>query len=168
MVKRHQTNRGAIPRNDAGLRVFFGRSDLTGAKERRQPDGLTGEGVHSALLPIHHADRRPALEAGRPELLHGLDRGAPGGHDILDETDALAGLEGTLEHTVGSITLRPVSNDQEGQPGCKRGGSGERDGAELGARQPVGPLGTLADKGCDPLAELAQSSGSVSNRYLSR
>src|SRR5262245_36435589 len=79
----------------------FGHSSRTRevlhGEERPKPDRHAGERIHSALLPVDHADGRPALE---PRLAERLDRGHRGAarrDHVLDEADPLPRLVDPLD-----------------------------------------------------------------------
>src|SRR4051794_27966805 len=74
-------------------------------KQRAQPDRGAGEAVGAALLAIDHAHGIGDAEAGLAQGGHGLDGGAAGGDDVLDEADALAGLECALDAVGGAVLL---------------------------------------------------------------
>src|SRR6478672_12260508 len=95
-----------------------------------QADGVTREGVGSALLPIDHADSRPDDETGLADGRDRLDERPSRGHDVLDEAHELALLEGALEPVCGAVGLRLVADHDERQPARQRSRRGERHGAE--------------------------------------
>ena len=75
-------------------------------KMRPQPDRDAGQRVRTALLAIDDADRRRALEPRLAQRLNGLDRGAAGRHDVLDEANPFAGRKLALEPVAGAVLLR--------------------------------------------------------------
>src|SRR3954449_7970673 len=99
---------------------FSHLQELGRTKERPQADGVAGERVHSALLAVDDADRRSALQTGLAQRLDGLDGGAAGGDDVLDQADLLARLEDALEPLAGSVALLLLADDQERQAGRER------------------------------------------------
>src|SRR6478672_13864716 len=129
---------------------------LRGPKQRPQPDPDTGEPVHSTLLTIDDADRRPAVQPGLAERLDRGHRGAARGDHVLDETDAFAVLEHTLEAVAGPVLLGLLADDQEGQARGERGGSRERYGAQLRPREPDGLGLELSHGASDPLPQRAE------------
>src|SRR5512132_575767 len=129
---------------------------LRGPKQRPQPDPDTGERVHSTLLTIDDADRRPAVQPGLAERLDRGHRGAARGDHVLDETDAFAVLEHTLEAVAGPVFLGLLADDQEGQARGVRGGSRERYGAQLRPREPDGLGLELSHGPSDPLPQRAE------------
>jgi hypothetical protein len=76
---------------------------------------LARECVDPTLLPIHHADGRRALETLRTQSLDGARRGTATRHDVLDETDFLAGRKVPFHAARRSVLLLLVSDDQEGK-----------------------------------------------------
>src|SRR5215207_8047506 len=92
---------------------FSRLDDLLGPEKRHQTDGLARESVDPALLPIHHADGRRALETLPTQSLDGARRGIAARHDVLDETHLLAGPIGPFHAARRSVLLLLVPDDQE-------------------------------------------------------
>src|SRR6478672_11313703 len=86
---------------------------LRGPKQRPQPDPDTGERVHSTLLTIDDADRRPAGQASLAERLDRGHRGAARGDHVLDEAHAFTFLKDAFEAVAGAVLLGPLAHDQE-------------------------------------------------------
>src|SRR6478672_9754224 len=107
------------------LRAFCSTCDSAGCIQRPHSHGETRESVDSALLPVDHADRISALETGRAEGLDGLPGRPSGGDNVLDQADAVAHLEPTLEPVVGAVALLRLPDDQEREAGAERGRGGE-------------------------------------------
>src|SRR3712207_5732881 len=93
--------------------TFSSIEQLGRPKQRGQTHRLPRERVDSSLLAIDHAHRVAALETGRPERVHGGERGAARGDDVLDEADALTGVEEPLEAVRRAVALRLLAHDQE-------------------------------------------------------
>ena len=132
------------------------------------PDGsAAGQSVGSALLPIDHADRDSALQAGFAKTVERLDRGAARGDDVLDEQTRSPGSYAPRggPHRVVLRLLRTIRN---GRPEERRRCSGEGDRAQLRAGEPHCIGLVLGDRRRDVLTEGGQRSGRVSKRYLSR
>src|SRR5438132_14294228 len=89
--------------------------ELGGPKEGPETHRIARESVRSALLPVDDADRCSALETGLAERPYGLDRGASGGDDVLDETRYGAGLEDALEPVLRAVALGLLAHDHERQ-----------------------------------------------------
>src|SRR5438067_7825189 len=118
------------------LRAFCSPCDLARRENRPHSHRETRESVDSALLPVDHTDPVSALEPGRTERLDGLRGRSSGGDHVLDQADAIARLEPTLEQVAGAVTLLGLPDDQERQSGAKRGRGGEYDRPELGPCEP--------------------------------
>src|SRR5262245_13343465 len=80
-------------------------------EKRPQTHGVAREGVRPALLPVDRTDGRTDDETGLTDSRDRLDERSPGGHDVLDEADELAFLEGSLEPVRSAVALRLVAND---------------------------------------------------------
>jgi hypothetical protein len=136
--------------------AFSGRQELGSGEKCPQNDRVTGESGGSALLAIDDADRGSALQAGLPKRLDGLHGRASGGHHVLHETHSFAGLELAFEAFGRTVVLRLLAHDHERQAGMERRRGKQRDGSELGAREP-GRVGLgLRDGVSDPGAERLQ------------
>jgi len=112
--------------------AFRVAQELGGPEKGLQAHPFFGERILPTLLAVDDADRRADLKPGLPERLHGLDRCARRGHDVLDEAHALAHFEGAFEPVRGAVALRVLADDQERSARCERGRSRESNGAELG------------------------------------
>ena len=140
--------------------------DVTCPKERRERDPSGGESLHSALLPIDHADGPIAPETGLPERLDRGDRGAAARDHVLDEADRLAGLPEALEARSVPYSLASLRTMRNGSP----------DASEAEAASATAPSSGPASRSArSPETASAirrpssrSSSGSVSKRYLSR
>src|ERR1051325_1533608 len=119
--------------------TFWGLRELGDREKYPQMDTFVGEGFHSSLLPVDHADRVSHLQPGfaqRPRRRRG---GAAGGDHVLDETHELALLEGALDAFGRPVVLRFLADDQERQTGRERRRGRERDRAELRPGEANGP-----------------------------
>src|SRR5260370_39280853 len=99
------------------LRAFCSARDLARRENRPHSHRETRESVDSALLPIDHTDPVSALEPGRTKRLDGLRGRSSGGDHVLDQADAIAHLEPTLEQVAGAVALLGLPDDQERQAG---------------------------------------------------
>src|SRR5438552_9403916 len=136
---------------------FCGTFPQLGAgEEGAQPNGGARERVHAPLLAVDDANRVGDTHSGLAKGLNGLDRGAARGDDVLDEADAVAVLVGALDPVRGAVLLGLVANDYERQLELEGGGRRERDGTELGRREPYRRRLVLAHGVGDRLAERAE------------
>src|SRR2546421_9448207 len=99
------------------LLAFCSTCDVVRREQRPHSHRETRESVDSALLPVDHADRISALQTGLAQRLDGLGGSAPGGDDVLDQTDTIAILERALETVVCAVALAGLSDDQKREPG---------------------------------------------------
>ena len=162
----------AIPRNDAGLRVLF-RPQRSHWRERAasggRPDGR--ERPLHASLPIHHTDRRSALQDLPPGAPPQPWTAAPHRSSRRLRRDRRARRAQRHPRAPGRsrIPSAPFRTIQEGKPGCERGRGGERNGASLVSCQSGRAAAELVStKAAMRSPSSLRSSGSVSNRYLSR
>src|SRR5215469_2466394 len=132
---------------------FLALEQLSCPKKGPQTDRVARESVRPALLPVDHTDGRTDDESGLADRRDRLDERTSGGHDVLDQADELALLEGALEPVRGAVRLRLVADHHERQPTRQRGGRRERHGAEHRRGEPDGLGLVLADGGRDPVAE---------------
>ena len=137
--------------------------DLRGEQERPEPDRRPRERVGAALLAVDDADDRRDVEPGLAERLDRLERRAAGGDDVLDEADALAGLEDALDPVARAVVLGRVRarSRTAGRPRARR----PRRAAPRRARaRRAGRVGlVLAHGGGDRGAE-----GAAADRAVSR
>src|SRR5215211_8237514 len=117
---------------------------------------MARQSVRSTLLAIDHADRRSALETCLTQRLDGVDRGSARCHHVLDQAYALPRFERAFEAVRSSIALRFLAHDQEGHPRCECRRRGERDRAELRARDPNGVRLVVRDRSRNSLAERSE------------
>src|SRR5207248_11072437 len=102
--------------NHALWRSILGRGqDVRGREEAKEPDRVPAHLVDAPLFPIDDTDRGTAAEARFAERLDGRQGRTARGDDVLDETDALARVEGALEPLVRGVALRVLADDQERQ-----------------------------------------------------
>src|SRR4051794_2803002 len=106
--------------------TFSGCEDFRGRKQPAQTYSVRREILLAALLAIDHADSGFAYETGLAERLDGSREGASGGHDVLDEADALAGLEDAFDALRGAVVLRGLADEQEREARLERRGRRER------------------------------------------
>ena len=129
------------------------------AEERVQLDPGAGQRVLPALLAIDDADRRRALETGRPQGADSLGGGPARRDDVLDEAHLLARRELALELPLGAVVLGLLPHDQERKAGREGGRRGERDRPELGPGDADSRRRDLADPPGEPLAEGGEQVG---------
>src|SRR2546421_11525926 len=135
------------------------REDVGGLEQRPEPDGVPRELVHTPLFTVDDADGGAADEPGLAEGLDRRKRCTSRGYDVLDEPEAVARHELSLEPVAGSVALLLLADDEERKAGFERGRRGKRDRPELGAGEPHGLRLVLADFFHDALAERAQQLG---------
>ena len=138
------------------MRAFSSVDDVLRSKKWVEPDRFAREGVRTTLLPIDHADGRPAGQAGLAKSPDSLDRGASAGDHILDQTDLLTLRKLAFEAARGALLLLLLADDQKWEAASERGRRCERDRAQLGPRESRRPGRELARFRTDAGAELAQ------------
>ena len=116
---------------------FCGTFPQLGAgEEGAQPNGGARERVHAPLLAVDDANRVGDTHSGLAKGLDGLDRGAAGGDDVLDQADALAARVDALELVRRAVALGGLADDQEREARFERGRGGQGDGAQLRPGEP--------------------------------
>src|SRR5580692_722896 len=107
------------PNNGIGYRsTMRGRGvvpDLRGMEERTEADGGARERIGAAFVAVDDANHGRYDQSGLPEHLDGLERGAAGGDDVLDQADALSWLEDSLDPVAGAVLLDGAADDHERQ-----------------------------------------------------
>ena len=95
-----------------------------------QPHSEAREGVHTALLAVDDADRRPALETRLAQRSDGLGGRSARRDDVLDQADALAGLERALD---------PVRRCRSPSPRPRTIRNGSREASDAAAASATAP-----------------------------
>src|SRR3954451_12682958 len=136
--------------------TFWQLEQLVRTEERAQLHAGLRQRLRASFLAVDDTGRRAADEAGSADRLDGLEQRTPGGDDVLDEAHPLAPLVDTLEPVRRPVLLRLLAHDQERQARRQRRGSRQRDGAELGPREPRRGRLDVARGAREPRAERAE------------
>src|SRR3989441_5486966 len=114
------------------------RQQIRRAQQRVEAAAVFGERFLAALLPVDHRHDVLDPRAVRPQPVDGASKGAAGRDNVLDEQHAVPAVQLPLEVFLRPVLLRGFPHHEERLPAREADRGGDRHGAELDSRDPVG------------------------------